>query len=60
MLPPDQWRPINSEVPRQDFPHIVEVYVGDFCALAQSQHKGKLRYVSRALLHSIHEVFPPP
>ena len=32
----------------------------DFCALAQSQHKGKLQHVSRSLLHSIHEVFPPP
>ena len=60
MLPPDRWGVVKLEIPRQDFPHIVEVYVDDFCALAQTQHKGKLRHVSRAILHSIHEVFPPP
>ena len=60
MLPPDQWGSIESEEPRQDFPHTVEVYVDNFCALAQSRHEGNLQHISCALLHSIHKVFPLP
>ena len=39
---------------------MLEVYVDDFCAMAQSTNAAELRHVSRALLHSVHDVFPPP
>ena len=60
MLPPDLW-PEGAGPGRQGTPHKrLEVYVDDFCALAQTTDVGELRHISRALLHSIHEVFPPP
>ena len=38
----------------------LEVYVDEFCAMAQSNNVVVLHHISRALLHSIHEVFSPP
>ena len=34
--------------------------VDDFCSLIQSQDVNDIRRVTRALLHAIHSVFPPP
>ena len=42
------------------FLHMLEVYVDDFISLAQTKDQNKLRHLSRALLHGIHSVFPPP
>ena len=39
---------------------MLEVYVDNFCAMAQSTNAAELRHVSWALLHSIHEVFSLP
>ena len=38
---------------------MLEVHVDNFCTLAHSRNADKLCHFSRALLHSIHEVFPP-
>ena len=38
----------------------MEVYVDNFCTMVQTQDVNKLRHVSRALLHAIYSVFPPP
>ena len=43
-----------------NFLHMLEVYVDDFISLAQTRDDKKLRHLSRALLHGIHSVFPPP
>ena len=43
-----------------DFLTLLEVYVDDFIALAQSTDPQKLLHLSRSLLHSIHSLFPPP
>ncbi|KAL7546620.1 hypothetical protein ACHAWF_015384 [Thalassiosira exigua] len=42
------------------FLHMVEVYVDDFIQLAQTSDRDMLLHCSRALLHAIHSVFPPP
>ena len=38
----------------------LEVFVDDFIGMAQTSDHRQLRHFSRALLHGIHEVFPPP
>ena len=42
------------------FLHMLEVFVDDFVQLAQTTDKEALRHCSRAVLHGIHSVFPPP
>ena len=42
------------------FLHMLEVFVDDFIQLAQTTEEGALRHCSRAVLHGIHSVFPPP
>ena len=46
--------------PHQQCPHIFEVFVDDFICAAQSSHHPTLQHLSRALLHGIHAIFPPP
>jgi hypothetical protein len=45
---------------RQKFFCLFEVFVDDFIGLLQSSNEHDLRHHSRALLHAIHQVFPPP
>jgi hypothetical protein len=45
---------------RAAFSHLLEVYIDDFCALAQTTDERLLRHLSSSILTSIHEVFPPP
>ena len=42
------------------FLHMLEVFVDDFVQLAQTTNEEALRHCSRAVLHGIHSVFPPP
>ena len=42
------------------FLHLLEVYVDDFIQIVQSNDPNVLRHCSRAVLHAIHSVFPPP
>ena len=42
------------------FLQMIEVFVDDFIQLAQTRDPEKLRHLSRAALHGIHSVFPPP
>ena len=42
------------------FLHMLEVYVDDFIQLVQTSDPMKLRHLSRALMHGIDSVFPPP
>ena len=39
---------------------LLEAYVDDFIQLAQTTNPAQLLHCSRALLHGIHSVFPPP
>ena len=39
---------------------MLEVYVDDYLHLAQAKDPAVLRHCTRALLHGIHSVFPPP
>jgi hypothetical protein len=45
---------------REQFFHLFECFVDDYIALLQSTDADTLRHHSRALLHSIHQIFPPP
>ena len=45
---------------RQSFFSLFEVFVDDYIALLQSPDVDALRHHSRALLHGIHQIFPPP
>ena len=49
-----------GEAQGASFLHMLEVYVDDFIQLAQSSNPDVLRHCSRAALHGIHSVFPPP
>ena len=40
--------------------HFFEVYMDDFIAYLQAQSQAQLLHISRALLHAIHDIFPPP
>jgi hypothetical protein len=42
------------------FYHLFECYCDDYIALLQSTNPATIRHHSRALLHAIHQVFPPP
>ena len=44
----------------ETFVQLLESFVDDFMHLVQSTDPEVLRYCSRALLHGIHSVFPPP
>ena len=44
----------------EKFLHMLEVYVDVFIQLSQTDDEEALRQCSRALLHGIHSVFPPP
>ena len=56
-LPELPWDDTKSSVA---FLHLLEVYVDDFIHLAQTTDVAALRHCSRAILHGIHSVFPPP
>lgn len=42
------------------FTNLLEVFVDDFCALTNNTSTEHLTNFSRAMLHGIHSVFPPP
>jgi hypothetical protein len=45
---------------REKFYHLFEVYLDDYIGLLQSTDPELMRHHSRALLHAIHQIFPPP
>ena len=51
---------LDTAEQRQQFFHLFEVYVDDYIGLLQSTDPEVLRHHSRALLHAIHQIFPPP
>ena len=50
----------DSPTTRTHLRHLFEVYVDDYCALLQATDADTIRHHSRALLHAIHQIFPPP
>jgi hypothetical protein len=48
------------ETHQADFFKLLEVYVDDFIGLVHSDDVEVLRHATRAMLHGIHSVFPPP
>ena len=45
---------------KQKMKHMLEVYLDDFFTMVQTDDLEDLHHVTRALLHAIYEVFPPP
>ena len=60
MLPVGKWKKDDLPLLKQKMKHMLEVYIDDFCTMVQTDDLEELRHVTRALLHAIHEVFPPP
>ena len=60
LIPPMQWPEQDLEQNATKFTHLLEVYIDDFIQLAQTCDPTRLTHLSRALLHAIHAVFPPP
>jgi len=60
MLPPSLWPEDNIASTCISFLKMLEVYVDDFCTIVLTTDVDKSRHISRALLHSIHSVSPPP
>ena len=60
IMPPKEWAENYLPQRKPSLFRLLEVYVDDFCALAQTRDRDELQHITRALLHSIHEVFPPP
>ena len=54
------WLPPSNMVNKLDFAHLMEVYVDDFIQAAQTTNPAQLQHLSRAMLHGIHSIFPPP
>lgn len=48
------------DISNDDWARLMEVYVDDFIQVAQTTDPDKLLHMSRAILHDIHSVFPPP
>ena len=60
LLPPGKWEEATILEQRSNLFNLLEVYVDNFCALAQTINMEELYHITRSLLHSIHEVFLPP
>ncbi|KAL7545707.1 hypothetical protein ACHAWF_009056, partial [Thalassiosira exigua] len=63
MLPEHFVLPQMTKVSRTQgaaFLQLLEVYVDDFAQMVQAPNVDALRHCSRAVLHAIHSVFPPP
>ena len=60
MLPPEKWPEENLASICNDYLHVMEVHVDDFCTMVQTDNPAHLRHISRLLLHAIQSVFPPP
>jgi hypothetical protein len=60
LLHPAEWPTDGMEAQAAKFVHLIEVYVDDFIQLAQTTDPQQLEHLSRAILHAIHSVFPPP
>jgi hypothetical protein len=57
---PQDWPEDGMEDTSAKFTRLLEVYIDDFIQLAQTTDPAKLQHLSRAVLHGIHSVFPPP
>jgi hypothetical protein len=60
LMPPQDWPDDTIEDTCKSFLRLMEVYVDDFIQLAQTENPAQLEHLSRAILHGIHSVFPPP
>jgi hypothetical protein len=65
--PLEEWMECTEEIvqppewtPSEQYLRLMEVYVNDFIQLAQTTDPNQLRHLSRAILHGVHLVFPPP
>jgi hypothetical protein len=60
LVPPAEWSDDDTDMHAEKFLQLLEVYVDDFILLAQTEDRSQLEHLSRAMLHAIHAVFPPP
>ena len=51
---------VDSMRPTGDLATLIEVYVNDFIAMNNDTSHEHLQQLSRAMLHGVHTIFPPP
>lgn len=44
----------------QEVVNLIEVFVDDYIAISNAATQQQLLHISRAMLHGIHSIFPPP
>jgi len=59
-LPEDFRLPTDERITSDTLAKLLEVYMDDFIGLSQSMSQQELIHFTRAVLHGIHTVFPPP
>jgi len=59
-LPPTDTLPTLQPTNRQQLIELLDVYVDDFIGLIQAPSACRLKHFTRAILHGIHKIFPPP
>jgi len=59
-LPDDFHLPQTECIDSDSLTKLLEVYMDDFMGLAQALSRNELLHFTRAVLHGIHTVFPPP
>jgi hypothetical protein len=50
----------NDSITPQELANLIEVFVDDYIAISNAASKEQLLHISRAMLHGIHSIFPPP
>ncbi len=52
--------PVIKRIQPEKLAKLLEVYVDNFIGMMQAPTKQELRHFTRAVLHGIHQIFPPP
>ena len=56
--PPPTSSPLHAEY-LHSFKSLLEIFVDDFVGIVQTKDMNVLRHTTRAMLHAIHQIFPP-
>jgi len=59
-LPTELGLPKTDKIDNKKLAKLLEVYMDDFSGLAQAPTTKELKHFTRAIMHGIHMVFPPP
>ena len=52
--------PLSNTTDSEGLFTLLEVYIDDFIAMINNTSHARLLQISRAMLHGVHSIFPPP